>query len=130
MINGVAYLHDNWVIHSKKFKTFGSVYLSKDAFLESRLLPLLERVNQKTTILPQFAGIVNNEWYFDIGAWEKDPHRFVQRCLWERNAESSGEKYLEYVWNHYGELSSRERGAIGAERNAESLLACECLLFS
>ena len=49
--------HDNWVIHSKKFKTFGSVYLSKDAFLESRLLPLLERVNQKTTILPQFVGL-------------------------------------------------------------------------
>ena len=117
--------YDNWVIHSRKNKTFGSVYLSKEAFLESRLLPLLERINQKTTLLPQFTGIINDEWFFDVSNWEQDTYRSKQRCTWVKDAQSSNENYLEYTWNHNGELSQREKGTIGFEKNAESTLSCK-----
>lgn len=125
----VVWWHDFWVIPNLKYKTIGTVYLSKNAFLESRLLPLLEKINEKTTVVPQFAGIVNDEWHFDIATWEKDAHRNRQRCAWGK-ADSTSKDVIEYVWNHYGEMSQREKGTVGTETNAETTLSCKFLVPS
>lgn len=121
--------HDNWVMHSRTRKTLGTVYLSNDSFLGAHLLPLLERVNRKTTLIPKFAGAVNGEWLFDVSTWEQDPYRSKQRCNWEKGAGTS-ENYLEYIWDYYDEWAHRHKATIGDEQNAESALACVFICLS
>ena len=81
--------HDLWVLWNNKLKVLGSVYMAHGSFADSQLLTLLEHVNRKTTLLPKFAGVVGNEWTFDITTWEQDTYRKNQECAWERNAQTS-----------------------------------------
>ena len=111
-----------WIIPSTRtFKTCGTVCLSKEVFLEGRLLKLLEVVNRKTTLVPKFAGVIDGHTYFDLCAWSEDTYRKNKKCLW--TAGGSAEGHLEYIWEHRDEWSHGHEGS--NEKSAEHSLRCK-----
>ena len=117
--------HDLWVIYGRTHKTVGSVYLSKDAFLETRLLPLLERINRKTTIIPKASGIINDKFTFDVTTWAQDARRANQACPWEKDTKYLTDAALHYIWEHKNELIQREQSSMPLEHVVESNLSCK-----
>ncbi|KAF8313281.1 hypothetical protein DL93DRAFT_1187039 [Clavulina sp. PMI_390] len=59
----------NWLYGSGA--TLGTLALSKDVFLEGRLLPLLEGVNRATTLVPAKLDMDAGEWLIELTTWKK-----------------------------------------------------------
>ena len=113
----------SWIIPGGRRKNFGTVYLSKEIFLEGRLLRLLEGVNRRTTLLPKFAGIINGRSNFEVWAWDEETHHKNTKCLWEPR--ESGPEALEYGWEHYDSWSHEHKGT--DEKKSAYSLSCEWL---
>lgn len=113
-----------WIIENKRNKSFGTLCLSKTAFLEGRLLPLLADVNPLTTIVPKFAGILDGDWHFELTSWKDDPYRQKRPCTWKerRNVSST---HLDYVWEHRDEWNYEHEGTASEEKKCEYTLACK-----
>ncbi|KAK7694301.1 hypothetical protein QCA50_001483 [Cerrena zonata] len=112
-----------WIIENKRHKSFGTLCLSKTAFLEGRLLSLLSEVNALTTVVPKFAGILDGQWHFELTNWKDDPYRQHRPCTWKerRNVSSN---HLEYVWEHRDEWNYEHEGTASEEKKCEYTLAC------
>ncbi|EED84148.1 predicted protein [Postia placenta Mad-698-R] len=52
----------NWDIRVTKGVSHGTVCVSRSAFMETRLLRLLEQVNSLTTVVPKFYGVHDGDW--------------------------------------------------------------------
>ncbi|KAJ7710708.1 hypothetical protein B0H17DRAFT_1223880 [Mycena rosella] len=111
-----------WVIPGQK--SLGSICLSKEMFLEGRLLKLLALVNKKTTIVPEWAGIVNGEWQYHLTILEKHSRRNNERGSWKFFKRS--DKSLDYIWEHRDEWNhdSKHEGFSGEEKHGEYSLSC------
>ncbi|CAL1696314.1 unnamed protein product [Somion occarium] len=112
-----------WIIENKRSKSHGTLCLSKAAFLEGRLLPLLAEVNAVTTLIPKFAGVIDGDWHFDLTTWKDDIYRHAKLCNWKEKQNVSSQ-YLEYVWEHRDEWSHEHEGTYSDERNGEYSLSC------
>ena len=122
--------HDLWVIHSRTNMTLGTVYLSRDAFFERNLLPLLEGVNKKTTIVPRASGFINDKFVFNVTTLAQDEHSVDEECLWSEDEEHSDRRSLQYVWEDRRELSQKETRSTRkpTQHSIESVLSCKCHL--
>ena len=87
-----------WVVSGKSQGGLGTVCLSKSAFLESVLLKRLAGINAITTIVPNFAGVVDGKWNVDLTTWSKHKFRKSRECRWKYVGHSEGA--LQYVWEH------------------------------
>ncbi|KAJ6541182.1 hypothetical protein DFH09DRAFT_1174690 [Mycena vulgaris] len=111
-----------WVISGQK--SLGTICLSRETFLEGRLLKLLALLNKKTTIVPEWAGIVNGEWQYKLTTLEKHSRRKDERSSWKFFKKS--DKSLDYTWEHRDEWNhdSKHDGFSGEEKHGAYSLFC------
>ncbi|KAJ7263473.1 hypothetical protein C8J57DRAFT_1629561 [Mycena rebaudengoi] len=111
-----------WVISGQK--NLGSICLSRETFLEGRLLNVLARVNKRTTIVPEWAGIANGEWKYELTTLEKHSRRNNERGSWKFLRRS--DKSLDYIWEHHDEWKhdSKHEGFSGGEKHGSYSLSC------
>lgn len=128
MPNALIRWLSGWVIPSGKRTTFGTICLSREVFLQGRVLRLLELVNRKTTLVPKFAGVIDGEWHYDLHLWEADVYRKNRKCTWKAR-ETGATDALEYVWEHRDEWSHEHEGTGVDEKNGEYSLACKSSLL-
>lgn len=104
----------------------GTVWFSREMFLQRRLLYVLEEFNARTTILPKFVGIENGAWKCDLTTWEQDENhsRRGDRCGWKEVSEGSP-RYLEFIWEHRDDWSHEREGTFYAEATGEYSLRCQ-----
>ncbi|KAF7328255.1 hypothetical protein MVEN_02565400 [Mycena venus] len=113
---------NGWVLSGQK--SLGSICLSREMFLEGRLLKLLALVNKKTTIVPEWAGIVNGDWDYELTILEKHSRRQNERGSWKFFART--DKSLDYIWDHHDEWKhdSKHDGFSGEEKHGEYSVSC------
>ncbi|KAJ6464084.1 hypothetical protein C8R45DRAFT_1220160 [Mycena sanguinolenta] len=87
-----------WVIPGKT-PSNGTMCLSREAFLEGKLLSALEVVNRRTTVVPRFPGEHEEEWKVHLTTWDDHRYRKNELCNWKR-VPSSNPSWLEYAWEH------------------------------
>lgn len=116
-----------WLPSGVAKNTIGTVWFSKETFLERRLLALLEGFNARTTILPSFAGVMNGVWKYDLTTWAASKYHSGrgERCAWTEIV-SSNPRYLEYVWEHRDGWNHETEGTTFSE--GEYSLSCERFL--
>ena len=71
-----------WVCGVGRDVPDGTVCLARKAFLEGRLLHLLERVNRHTTVLPSFSGVDNGRWIIQLTTWDRHPMKSSRKAAW------------------------------------------------
>lgn len=112
-----------WLPSGAAKNAVGTVWFSRESFLESRLLHAPESFNARTTVVPTFAGVVDGQWKCDITTWDKhEPYGARgQVCHWHK-AGNSSPRSLEYVWEHYDNWSNREGDSLS---EGEYSIACK-----
>ncbi|CCM02877.1 uncharacterized protein FIBRA_04991 [Fibroporia radiculosa] len=89
----------DWVVRATKGISYGTVCVSRAAFMEQRLLHLLARVNALTTVVPKFSGIHNGVWKLELTTWAKHEWKSSEDCKWVAvPAEHDG--FSKYAWQH------------------------------
>lgn len=111
-----------WVISGRGQSSLGTVCLSKSTFLEGVLLKRLATINSLTTIVPNFAGVIDGEWNFDLTTWAKHMFRKNRECHWTFTGHCDGA--LHYVWEHRDGWSHEHEGTSGAEKNGQYSIDC------
>ncbi|PSS11038.1 hypothetical protein PHLCEN_2v3334 [Hermanssonia centrifuga] len=112
--------HAGWVISTRGHKSLGTVCLSREAFLEGRLLRLLAEINAKTTLVPEFAGVIDGQWKLDLTTWAQHTYRSSGNTDFKKKSGSSS--HLEYVWEHRDDWNYEHQGS--DEKNGEYSLSC------
>ncbi|KAJ6457917.1 hypothetical protein C8R45DRAFT_560881 [Mycena sanguinolenta] len=97
-----------WVIAGRT-PSHGTMCLSRQAFLEGKLLAALEVVNRRTTVVPRFPGDHEEEWKVYLTTWDKHHYRKNEQCHWKR-VPSNNPGWLEYAWEHRDEWSYEHDG--------------------
>ncbi|KAG8774937.1 hypothetical protein FRC15_000899 [Serendipita sp. 397] len=123
----------------KSQSSLGTVCLSKAAFLEGCLLKNLERVNATTTIVPNFAGVIDGQWNFDLTTWATHAFRKNRACKWkvveccqhgEKECKGAkgcaGEAHgsLQYIWEHRDGWSHEHEGTSHDENDGQYSIDC------
>lgn len=110
-----------WVAGTKS--SLGTVCLSREAFLEGVLLKSLAKVNAMTTIVPNFAGVIDGKWNFDLTTWSQHQFRQSRECSWTQEASHDGCLY--FVWEHRDLWAHEHDATYGVQRNGEHSLDCK-----
>ncbi|KAF7366886.1 hypothetical protein MSAN_00947300 [Mycena sanguinolenta] len=97
-----------WVIPGRT-TSHGTMCLSRQAFLEGKLLATLEVVNRRTTVVPRFPGDHEEEWKVHLTTWDQHRYRKNEQCHWKR-VPSTNAGWLEYAWEHRDEWSYEHDG--------------------
>lgn len=114
-----------WVIAASKSSSssLGTVCLAKSAFLEGCLLKNLEVINAQTTIVPNFAGVIDGQWNFELTTWAKHAFRKSRICKWKA-VEKCDEGTLQYIWEHRDGWSHEHEGTAHDETDGEYSIDC------
>ncbi|KAF8125900.1 hypothetical protein K438DRAFT_2001766 [Mycena galopus ATCC 62051] len=97
-----------WVVPGR-IPSHGTVVLSRECFLESKLLAMLEVVNRRTTVVPRFPGADEEEWKVHLTTWDDHHYRRNERCNWKKVAQINP-GWLEYAWEHRDEWTYEHEG--------------------
>lgn len=97
--------HDAWVAP----KSYGTLVLSREIFLDSRLLPILANINAKTTVLPRFPNPDEDEFSVHLCTLEKHPYRRYKKIDWKLS-HSPRPGFREYEYHHRDEWSYEHSG--------------------
>ncbi|CCL98532.1 uncharacterized protein FIBRA_00531 [Fibroporia radiculosa] len=89
----------DWIVRASKGTSYGTVCVSRAAFLEQRLLHLLSQVNSVTTIVPNFYGVHNGVWKLDLTTWAKHAWKKTEKCTWQ-SIPAEREGFSKYHWQH------------------------------
>ncbi|KAI0916987.1 hypothetical protein AcW1_007702 [Taiwanofungus camphoratus] len=99
----------NWVARVNKGISYGTVSISRNVFMDQRLLKLLARVNAVTTVIPLFHGVENDVWKLHLTTWAQHEFRRNRPCDWKLDAEKDG--YTKYKWEHRDGWSYEHEGS-------------------
>ncbi|KAF8128338.1 hypothetical protein K438DRAFT_1948831 [Mycena galopus ATCC 62051] len=97
-----------WVVPGR-IPSHGTVVLSRESFLESKLLAMLEVVNRRTTVVPRFPRADEEEWRVHLTTWDDHHYRRNERCNWKKVAQVNP-GWLEYAWEHRDEWTYEHEG--------------------
>lgn len=87
-----------WVAHSGRLSSYGTVGISNKLFLDHKLLGVLSRVNAATTIIPSFSGIERQQWILKLTGWSEHEERKHSACPFGLAQSNGNDDLLEYVW--------------------------------
>ncbi|EJC99828.1 uncharacterized protein FOMMEDRAFT_31083 [Fomitiporia mediterranea MF3/22] len=91
----------NWVLSIGKDVPLGTVYISHSSFLEGILLKYLERINHQTTMVPEFWGVTDKKWIFDLVEWDNHKAKKGKRCVWrDVTMQDSSMDHLQFAWRN------------------------------
>ncbi|EKM50129.1 uncharacterized protein PHACADRAFT_153519 [Phanerochaete carnosa HHB-10118-sp] len=89
----------SWIANSTRSVSYGTVCLSKQIFLQERLLGLLAKVNGETTVSSQpFRLECKGAWKLQLTTWAANEDRKKCVCTWKFDGEADG--MLKYKWIH------------------------------
>jgi hypothetical protein len=94
-----------WVVR----KSYGTVILSRENFLEGSLLSVLNGINAKTTVLPRFPSANEDEFSVYLTTLENHPYRKNRKTEWQL-VKSSSPAWREYGFDHRDEWSYEHQG--------------------
>lgn len=94
-----------WVAHASRFSSCGTVGISADAFLETKLLAVISQINATTTIIPSISGIKQNKWVPTLTTWAKHIDRKDEAPPPPTRDDLHSEESLRYVWKHHDKLN-------------------------
>ncbi|KAF8214864.1 hypothetical protein K438DRAFT_2008968 [Mycena galopus ATCC 62051] len=97
-----------WVVPGR-IPSHGTVVLSRECFLASKLLAMLEVVNRRTTVVPRFPHADEEEWKVHLTTWDDHYYRRKERCNWKKVAKVNP-GWLEYAWEHRDEWTYEHDG--------------------
>ena len=103
-------------------KTMGITCLSREAFLEGYVLRVLSKVNAISTVVPNFAGVIDGEWHCDLTTWDRHEYRKGKECRWKPLADSASGR-VEYEWQHRDDWNHQHEGS-SDEKSGEYHLSC------
>lgn len=109
-------------ISGKGQGSLGTISLSKANFLEGVLLKRLAGINALTTIVPNFAGVIDGEWNFELTSWAKHMFRKNRECHWSFKGHSDGA--LHYLWEHYDGWNHHHENSHTNEKNGQYSIDC------
>ena len=98
----------NWVCGSKDQSPLGAICITRRAFLDSKLLTLLEGINRNTTVVPLFSGVHDGEWFLTLTTWEKHRHLSNWPCSWKQRSPDGDS--LSFEWNNRDEWRYEHEG--------------------
>ena len=115
-----------WLPSGTSDHAVGTVWFSKESFLEGRLLRVLELLNARTAVVPQAASAENRNGQWNCELTTLDKHKshsgHVHACNWRR-VKNNSPRFLEYGWEHHADWQTREGDSLS---EGEYSLACEC----
>ncbi|KAF9516569.1 hypothetical protein BS47DRAFT_1390620 [Hydnum rufescens UP504] len=91
----------NWLIRASEGISYGTVSLSRHLFLDGLLIPLLNKVNVATTVVPIHIGVEAGEWDLALSTWGGKGSRKKGPCPW-KSVGASADALL-YKWEHRDE---------------------------
>ncbi|TFK51257.1 hypothetical protein OE88DRAFT_1629687 [Heliocybe sulcata] len=91
------------IIRDAPSLSYGTVCIARRLFFEERLLSILSKVNQSTTIIPTFSGVEGGEWILQVATWAEHERKRNSNCDWQLVQESADA--LEYKWDMGDEWS-------------------------
>jgi hypothetical protein len=105
----------NWVCGTKDQFPQGMICVNRREFLESKILAMLEAINRKTTVVPNFSGVHNGEWFLELTTWAEHHRLSSSKCLWKENAPTiSGDNdNLNFSWRYRDEWRYEHEGDHG-----------------
>lgn len=109
----------NWVVRTNKHVSHGTVSISKQVFMDERLLNLLARINAVTTIIPMLPSVENGVWKLELTTWGQHPIRKNRPCEWKPVSEREG--HLKYKWAHRDGWSYEHEGTSDITNGAYSV---------
>ncbi|KAJ7824728.1 hypothetical protein B0H14DRAFT_2369355 [Mycena olivaceomarginata] len=107
-------------------RSHGTICLSRESFLEGKLLAMLELVNRHTTVVPRFPRENEQEWEVYLTTWDHHQYRKNKRCNWQK-VDKATPGWLEYAWDHRDKWSYEHEGT-REESSAFSVLCELCFM--
>ncbi|KZT30121.1 hypothetical protein NEOLEDRAFT_1055067 [Neolentinus lepideus HHB14362 ss-1] len=103
------------IIRDQPSLSYGMVCIARRIFFEERLLSILAKVNQSTTIIPTFSGVEGGEWILQVATWAEHERKRHSNCDWQLVKESAD--VLEYKWDQGDEWSYEHHGMSEDSKN-------------
>lgn len=113
----------NWVCGSGRDSTpTGTIVLSREMFLQAKILERLRQINRQTTLVPNFSGVEDGELHLELATWSE--HRIKKN---KKNAGAwtqvdLGHESLDFVWNNRDEWRYQHLDDCG---EAHYIVKCE-----
>jgi len=125
-----------WVTIGRGSVSFGTVCLSRQVFLEQRLLSLLAKVNGTTTVVPNFCpnsnkgsvailtGSEESEWGLALTTWAQRmcSSKKTGNTYWKVN---SNKAESDYTWEYADKWSYEHQNSENESRNGMYKVSCE-----
>ncbi|KAK7042564.1 hypothetical protein R3P38DRAFT_320807 [Favolaschia claudopus] len=92
-----------------KSTSHGTICLSRESFLEGKLLVALELVNRRTTVVPRFPEENEEEWQVYLTTWDQHRYRKNKVCKWKKD-EKVTDGWLMYGWEFRDEWTYDKEG--------------------
>ena len=114
-----------WLLRVRSQETTGITCLSRERFLEGRLLRALSGINAATTLVANYMGVIEGEWQCDLSIWNKSEYRKNSECRWKHQADQPAD-YVAYEWQHREDRTRKhedtdENGNTGRDRKSTRL---------
>jgi hypothetical protein len=107
----------------------GTMGISRQLFLQQRVLDALRIVNEHTTIVPCAVDVIDGQWEVKLVAWAAHANRKKSRSGCGFTQKDSGSlEHLKYEWSHVDNWSHEHKNSGADEVNGEYLLSCEFCL--
>jgi hypothetical protein len=113
----------NWLIRASEGISYGTVSLSRDLFLDGLLIPLLNKVNVATTVVPIHIGVEAGEWDLALSTWGGKGSRKKGPCAWKSvgaNADA-----LLYKWEHRDDWTYEHDSTVKNANKGSYFVSCE-----
>lgn len=90
-----------WVAHSGRFASYGTVGISSKLFLNAKngFLETLSGINSLTSIIPKFSGLTGGKWDLKLVGWSKHEDRMNSPCPFGLVQGNTSEDVLDYIWH-------------------------------
>lgn len=115
-------LSANWIARAGRLCQFGTVCVSADILLKSRLLRLLSDVNAITTMIPVFAGVNGDNWNLELVPWYEHNLRRLQPSTFVL----CNDRSLQYAWYHQESWTYEH---LGSMFSSKELYTVSCAWF-
>ena len=90
----------NWIVRTNRHSSYGTVAVSGSVFLTPILVPVLEKVNAATTIIPSLHGMDYSRWRLELRSWRVEESRKEHKCKFTRYEDTAQPQLLKYKWEH------------------------------
>ena len=94
----------NWVCGiSREARPCGTIVLSRETFLQAKILERLRLVNKQTTIVPHFSGVEDGELHLELTTWNEHRLKKDRKDAGAWKQINRSHESLDFEWNNKDE---------------------------